>query len=300
MMRKKIKNLLGKLVERMPTSVLLDREQFHRWQELGFHVTPVHFYQPIPDTRELPERLWDGPTEMRGVEMAPERQLEVLEEITEFKAEYESIDLIGGSFGCPDAEILFSMVRKRQPKRIIEVGTGTSTKVIAKALACNLEKDPGATCEFVSIDPYPNREAIAQIPGGSRVIQKPVQDVPLETFEELEAGDIFFIDSSHVVAVGSDVRFEILDALPRLAPGVIVHLHDIHLPYEYKREWVMESFRFWNEAYLLQAFLAYNNSFRVLISGCYLDAYHRESLHKAFDRYDPERRPGSFWLERVR
>lgn len=299
-LRNGVKTLLAKLVEFVPRSVLVDRRNFGRWQERGFYVTPVHFYQPIPDTRELPERLWDGPAEMPAVDMAPERQLAVLRELTAFKAEYEAADIIGHAFGCPDAELLWAMVRRQKPRRVIEIGTGTSTTILAMAVARNAEEDPATTCKLLSIDPYPNRDLIAGIPGGANVLDRPVQDVPLEDFEKLEAGDILFIDSSHVVAVGSDVRFEILDILPRLARGVVIHFHVIHLPYEYRREWVMEKCLFWNEAYMLQAFLAYNDSFQVLLSSCSLDAYHREALAEAFDRYDPARRPGSIWLGRVR
>ena len=288
------------VVETIPKGVLLARENFLRFQANGFHVTPVHFYQPLPDTRELPESLWDGPREMRGVDMAPDRQLELLDELKRYKAEYEADWIQGPAFGTPDADMLWAMVRRQRPKRVIEVGTGTSTTIIAGALAQNLADDPGRTCEFYSIDPYPNEALLAGIPGGSRVVKSPVQDVALADFEKLERGDILFVDSSHVVAIGSDVTFEILEILPRLAPGVVIHFHDIHLPYEYRRDWVMEKFVFWNEAYLLQAFLAYNDSFRILISGCYLDAYHPDSLAAAFDRYDPGRRPGSIWFERVR
>ena len=116
-----------------------------------------------------------------------------------------------------------------------------------------------------------------------------------------ENHDILFIDSSHVLRIGGDVQYEYLEILPRLARGVIVHSHDIFLPAEYPRHWVLEEHKFWTEQYLLQAFLAFNDSFEVLWAGSYMHLKHPEKLEEAFSSYKRERTlPGSFWMRKVK
>lgn len=119
-------------------------------------------------------------------------------------------------------------------------------------------------------------------------------------FTRLEANDILFIDSSHVVTIGSDVQYEYLEILPRLAPGVLVHIHDIFLPMEYRKQWVLQELRFWNEQYLLQAFLIQNVAWKVLWGGSYMHIQHPDILEKSFSSYNREERwPGSFWIQRL-
>ena len=129
------------------------------------------------------------------------------------------------------------------------------------------------------------------------MIETKVQDVDVEFFSQLESGDILFIDSSHTVKIGGDVNYLFLEVLPRLKAGVIVHVHDIFFPFEYRRDWVLEEFRFWTEQYLLQAFLIFNSEFEVLMANSYLNHYHRPDLKAAF----PDLRRwigGSFWMRR--
>jgi hypothetical protein len=126
-----------------------------------------------------------------------------------------------------------------------------------------------------------------------------VQDVPLDEFTRLEDGDVLFIDTSHVVKTGGDVQYEFLEVLPRLQKGVIVHIHDIYLPAEYPKEWVLDGLTFWSEQYVLQAFLAFNSAFEVVLGGQYLHLYHPDRLHKAFALYGGEPWLGSFWIRRV-
>ena len=151
------------------------------------------------------------------------------------------------------------------------------------------------------IDPYPNEVLKRGFPGLSRLIPEKVQDVPISEFMTLGDNDILFIDSSHVLKTGSDVHYEYLEVLPRLNRGVIVHVHDIFLPAEYPREWVLGEHRFWNEQYLLQAFLAFNESFEVLWAGSYMHLRYPEELETAFSSYRREETwPKSFWMRRVR
>jgi hypothetical protein len=134
---------------------------------------------------------------------------------------------------------------------------------------------------------------------GLSVLPKKVQEIPLSTFAKLERNDVLFIDSSHVLTIGSDVRYEYLDILPRVKPGVLVHCHDIFLPAEYPKEWVLDDHRFWNEQYLLQAFLTFNNEFEVLWAGSYMHLKHPDLLAAAIPSYRQEKcYPKSFWIRR--
>ena len=188
------------------------------------------------------------------------------------------------------------MVRSFQPRRVVEIGCGMSTLIIAAALGRNAENGPSS--EYVVIDPYPPSNVQAGVRGVSRLIAEEVQNVPLERFTDLQAGDILFVDSSHVVRIGSDVLYEYLEILPRLAPGVVVHAHDIFLPGQYPREWVLDRRRFWSEQYLLQSFLAFNHDFEVLWAAGLMDVRHPEVLEAAFPSYHANARPGSFWFRR--
>jgi hypothetical protein len=99
------------------------------------------------------------------------------------------------------------------------------------------------------------------------------------------------------VKIGGDVNYLFLEVLPRLHPGVIVHVHDIFLPFEYRRDWVMDEFRFWTEQYLLQGFLTFNSEFEVLLANYYLSHYHQEHLRAVFPDL-PRWIGGSFWIRR--
>src|SRR5204862_4275961 len=122
--------------------------------------------------------------------------------------------------------------RRGRPRRIIEIGSGNSTLVSARAIAQNTKDDPSYRCELIAIEPYPSEVLQRGVPGLSRLIREPVQRAPLSLFESLGDGDILFIDSSHVLKLGSDVHYEFLEVLPRVGPGTVVHVHDIFFPLE--------------------------------------------------------------------
>src|SRR4029077_19197551 len=122
---------------------------------------------------------------------------------------------------------------------------------------------------LMCIEPFPQKFLRAGFPGLQSLMERKVQDVDLNFFSQLQSGDILFIDSSHTVKIGGDVNYLFLEVLPRLNPGVIVHVHDIFLPFDYRRDWVMDELRFWTEQYLLQAFLMFNSDFEVLMANHY-------------------------------
>jgi hypothetical protein len=278
-------------------------ELFRRWERRGFHVTPVHFYKPIPDTQSLPETLWTHPSDLAGVEMNETTQLELLREhIPKFRDEYEQLPTSSPGkdrgfyvnntlFGGVDALVAYCMVRHFKPRTIIEVGSGFSSLVLGQAAERN--KRAGLIC----IEPFPREFLREGFPGLRSLIEKKVQDIELEFFSQLESDDILFIDSSHTVKIGSDVNYLFLEVLPRLRPGVIVHVHDIFLPFEYRRDWVLDELRFWSEQYLLQAFLQFNSEFEVLMANSYLNHYHEEDLKAAFPALE-RWVGGSFWMRR--
>src|SRR5262249_1946304 len=151
------------------------------------------------------------------------------------------------------------LLRYWQPRRLIEIWSGYSTLLSADVNRRFL----GGSMQLTCIEPYPREFLRRGIPGVTRLIEKKAQDVELDVFAELEAGDVLFIDSSHVSKTGSDVNRIYFEIVPRLRPGVHVHVHDIFLPDDYPREWVLGENRSWNEQYLLRALLMYSTRFRV-------------------------------------
>jgi hypothetical protein len=279
------------------------REVFPIWQRHGFHVTPVHFYQPIPDTQTLPETLWNRPSKLVGIDMNDSLQLDLLREhFPKFRDEYERFPtkptshrsrfhLNNGLFDGIDALVAYCMVRHFRPPLIVEVGSGYSSLLMGEAGAKN------DACPLVCVEPFPSDFLSKGFPGLKYLVTKKVQEIDLNFFSQLQSGDILFIDSSHTVKIGGDVNYLFLQVLPRLKPGVMVHVHDIFLPFEYRRDWVLDEFRFWTEQYLLQAFLTFNSEFEVLMANSYLSHYYQEDLKAAFPSL-PSWGGGSFWMRR--
>jgi predicted O-methyltransferase YrrM len=286
------------------------RKTFSFWERLGLHVTYVHFYEPVPDTRTLVDAVWDNESELPGIDLDSAFQAEFLRELTALNrpawegmtrqsASAKNPFFLGNEyFDSVDAEILYGITRRFKPRRVYEIGCGFSTLLVEQAIRDNREADNSYVCEHLAIDPLP-ANFLRERNSGLALLPNRVQDIPLSTFEKLERNDVLFIDSSHVLTIGSDVRFEYLEILPRLKPGVLVHCHDIFLPAEYPREWVLNDHRFWNEQYLLQAFLTYNREFEVLWAGSYMHLKHSDLLAAAIPSYRQKRcHPKSFWIRR--
>jgi len=305
---------MSKLARRMNLARARDylvKKMFNLCQELGFHITLNHFYSPIPDTRLLKDNLWTKPSELVGLNINEKEQLKLLTFFSShFKIEYDAFPtnktpypyeyyIDNPNFGSVDAEILWCIIRHFKPHRILEIGSGFSTLLSAQAILKNKQDNNNYECELVTIDPYPNKIIENGFPGLSKVIPKKVQDVSLTEFQKLQKNDILFIDSSHVLKIGNDVQYEYLEVLPRLNKGVIVHSHDIFLPVEYHKNWVLKDHVFWNEQYLLQSFLTFNDTFEVLWAGTYMHLNNPEQLQKAFRSYKREM-PASFWIRRIK
>jgi hypothetical protein len=288
------------------------KKTFPFWQFLGLYVLPRHYYEPVPDTTTLRKTLWDNPSELIGIDINEQVQINLLEQFEQhFREDYDRFPLGKASvpfgyyvnnrkFSSVDGEILYCMILYFRPKRILEIGSGYSTYLSAQAVQ-KLHQDYGHKSTLTAVEPYPNRVLRKGFPGLSKLITAPIQEIPLGELEGLDENDILFIDSSHVLKIGGDVRYEYLEILPRLNKGVIIHFHDIFLPAEYPREWVLRQFKFWNEQYLLQAFLTFNDRFEVLWGGSFMHLKHPELLERAFPSYERSQRwPGSFWIRKIK
>ena len=294
---------------------------FHPVEKLGYHVTKNNFYNPIPDTGELRKTpdIWERESDLVGIDLNLEVQVFHLQEIIgKYSKEVDYSNRVEpdqqqkyfcydtGGFKAVDAEALYGMIRHYRPKRVIEIGGGGSTILSAGAVRKNRSK--GFDAELITIEPYPDEQRHGKpfltedIEGVSQIIKKKVQDVELDFFKTLQLNDILFIDSSHVAATGSDVCYEYLEILPNLRKGVIVHIHDIFFPKEYPKEWTLEyRNHFWNEQYILQAFLAFNSAFEILWCGSYFHYKYPSMLEEMIKNYDRNAViPGSIWLRKSR
>jgi Methyltransferase domain len=170
-------------------------------------------------------------------------------------------------------------------------GQRFSSLVTGEAIAKNKNS------ALIYIELFPQEFIKQSFPGSHSLVQKKVEDIDLGFFSQLGTGDILFIDSSHTGKIGGAVNYLFLEILPRLKPRVIVRIHDIFLPFDYRRDWIMEQFRFWSEQYLLQTFLTLNSEFEVLMANSYLNHYHQDELKVTFPTL-PCWRGGSVWIRR--
>lgn len=273
----------------------------------GF-VPPGHFYSPIVSTTEVrrdEQRIFGAADRMpAGIDMNEAAQLALL---AEFEGMYPTIDFPrqgdgahryfyeNPAYSYSDAITLHCMMRHFRPRRIVEVGSGYSSC----AMLDTRDRHLGGQVDITFIEPYPElllslvrpqeRESLSVLPNR-------VQDVPLETFRQLQAGDFLFIDSTHVSKTGSDVNHLFFEVLPALNPGVHVHFHDIFHPFEYPRDWVMGG-RSWSEAYVLRAFLQFNAAFSITFMNTFLQQRHRER-YAARMPLCLENTGGSIWIRR--
>ncbi|MDA8098054.1 MAG: class I SAM-dependent methyltransferase [Nitrospiraceae bacterium] len=200
------------------------------------------------------------------------------------------------SFESGDAEYWYQLIRAVKPRRIFEIGSGNSTLMAVKAIRRNQSEAPDYRCEHVCIEPY---EMPWLEEAGVSVVRKKVEEIEASFFSRLQENDILFIDSSHIIRPQGDVLFEYLELLPSLNKGVIVHVHDIFSPRNYLKQWLQDEVWFWNEQYLLEAFLSHNNSWKIIGALNYLHHNHYDKLKSIAPYLSPEREPGSFYIQKV-
>lgn len=271
--------------------------------EWGYHVRAIHYYDPLPDFRSLTPA-----TQPRRVSPAIDFHLAgqqaLLRRLGEaYGAEVvtvaETFDFRNEYFAGLDAAMYYALVRDLKPRRVIEIGSGFSTRIADLALQRN--RAGGHAGDLVCIEPFPQARLLDAKPAMT-LIEQPVEQVPLEVFDALAANDILFIDSSHAVKFGGDVCREFLEILPRLQPGVWVHVHDIFFPGDYPARWLVEKRLAFNEQYLLEAFLAFNPQFAVRAANHWLCQDHAAlvaGLCPPALLPEGDHGTGSFWMQRT-
>jgi len=202
-----------------------------------------------------------------------------------------------GAFQSGDAEFLYNIIRLKKPSKIIEIGSGMSTLMAINAVNKNTEEDNNYSCEHICIEPF---EMPWLEKTNVKVVRKLVEEVDLSLFETLDKNDILFIDSSHMIRPQGDVLTEFLSIVPLMKSGVLIHVHDIFTPKDYLDEWVLTEHRLWNEQYLLEAFLSFNSSFKIIGALNYLQHHYAKEIHAVSPilAIQKNREPGSFWLVR--
>ena len=251
------------------------------------HYPPGHFYSSIVAIDEIKKRedkIWPAGLNgtIPGVNMNVEGQKNLIKKFEEFyhelpfkfeKTEEFRFFYDNGYYTYSDAIFLYCFIRYTRPKQIVEMGSGFSSAVMMDTN----QKFFDNKIRLTFIEPYPDRlrGLMRKEDSANRLIVSNVQDVDLSVFENLEAGDIVFVDSSHVAKTGSDLNFILFDIIPRLKSGVYIHFHDVFHSFEYPKEWVYQG-RNWNEDYFLRAFLMYNNDFEVSLFSNFLHQFHSE------------------------
>ncbi|HWM75228.1 MAG TPA: class I SAM-dependent methyltransferase [Nocardioides sp.] len=284
---------------------------------LGYNVVKrADYYSTLPVMGEIEKtrHRWDRPSSLIGLDSdVPGMQKRLGEladsweqEFGEVTGDYLANTRRGFGPGYPefDARTLFYMLREHKPARYLEVGSGLSTYYASLAARRNAEE--GSPLKITCIEPFPF-DALRTLPD-FELVEGFVQDTPLPVFETLEAGDVLFIDSSHALKIDSDVAYLFLEVLPRVKPGVRVHIHDVHFPFNtpfpadtwlFGERWPV----YWNEAMVVQTFLAFNASFEVQLSVPMIRHHDEAFLRDRFPAYRPVAEdpnpPSSLWLQRV-
>jgi hypothetical protein len=313
---KRLKDLLRKFVAEIPPigdtalaaelqRVQADLEEMRR--ACGF--PPGHFYSPIPSMADVDRhaaKLFDtSSSDCPGVRLNETAQLALLDQLAPYAADIPFAARPGNGlrygfensfYSYSDGTFLYSMLRHHRPRRIIEIGSGfTSALILDVNERCF---DNRISCTF--IEPYPERLLELLKPGDEQRIdlrREGFQDVDPAMFSELAPSDMVIVDSTHVSKIGSDVNHIVFNVLPMLGKGVLIHFHDIFFPFEYPKGWVYEG-RFWNEIYLLRAFLQFNSAFEIVLLTKYLERFHRERLERSLP-LTARHHGAQMWLRRV-
>jgi hypothetical protein len=295
-----------KLIRR--TGVFRLRVSRFIFNTIGVFPIRDYYYEPLFNFSALKTPL-NQERDLAGIDWNDAGQLALLEkfhyndELLAFPQQAQgnhSFYYQNPNFGRGDAEYLYNMIRHFKPRKIIEVGCGFSTLLAKAAIAANVKEDEHYHCQQLCIEPYemPWLEQLS----GIEIVRLPIENVDASVFSSLGHNDIFFIDSSHVIRPQGDVLVEYLSILPKLAKGVLVHVHDIFSPRDYPEEWLVEQVRLWNEQYLLEAFISFNSHFEIIAALNYLRHRHLEKLATVcpiLANSSDKGEPGSFWMRKI-
>ena len=267
---------------------------------------PGHFYSPIPalqNVKENEDKIWgELSKDLPGIDLNEKKQTELLHRLSAYYPQQPWTDdrqnhlryyFNNPNYSYGESILFFCLLMHLKPQNVIEIGSGHSSCVLLDTSDVFLESSVSATF----IEPYPQLLSSLLKPGDKvHIIEKKLEEVPSDIYSSLSAGDILFIDSTHVSKVGSDVNHIFFKVLPRLKSGVYIHFHDIYFPFEYPKEWIFQG-RAWNEAYLLRAFLQYNDEFEIVLFNSFLGHFHRS----LFETHMPlcTKNPGSsIWIRK--
>lgn len=279
-----------------------------RW---GYQVRGFHFYEPLPDFREITPESTLRRRVSPAINFNLPAQAALIQRLgAAYRAELEALaatpepagfNFRNDYFAGLDAAVYYALIRDLKPARVIEIGSGNSTRIADQALRRNRAEGRGG--ELICIEPYPEPR-LTEAKLEMRLIQQRVELVDTAIFAALQPGDIFFIDSSHAVKFGSDVCHEFLEILPQLNPGVWVHVHDIFFPHDYPVDWLIEKRIAFNEQYLLEAFLSFNDTFSARIANYWLALEHPATAASLWPAFGQTFCPGalgaaSFWMQKV-
>lgn len=272
-------------------------------RKVGVFPVRDHYYEPQIDFRGSPDFSLDRT--LPGINWNETGQLaflgrltyaDELQNVAAWRGELE-YTLDNNQFGAGDADFWYQLIRATKPRRIFEIGSGNSTKMAVRAIKRNRQDDPSYSCKHVCVEPY---EMPWLEKTGVTVVRSKVETLDVSFFSELESGDVLFIDSSHVIRPHGDVLYEYLQLLPTLKPGVIVHVHDIFSPKNYSAQWIEKDVRFWNEQYLLEAFLTHNDRWEIVGALNFLKHKHFVRFKSAAPLLKSDSEPGSFYMRKLR
>jgi SAM-dependent methyltransferase len=317
-MKNKIKKVLNKFpyIRTLISNINKLESNLENYKKIyGTWVPPGHYYSPIPSLEELELKkgiIYDYGKKIQAIDLQLEEQYKLLKEYSNFYKELDFTKERNGtnryfynnpSFREPDGIFLYSFLRAFRPKRIIEVGSGYTSALM---LDIN-DKYFNKSLELTFVDPFPDllfSLLDEKDKAKHKLIPQKLQDVDLSIFDSLQAGDLVFIDSTHVSKTGSDVNIIFFDLIPRLKSGVFIHFHDIVFPFEYPEEWVFNTngrwkgFS-WNESFILRSFLMYNEWFHIIFFNSFMlkakNDFIKQNMPLCLDAI-----PGSIYLKKLK
>jgi hypothetical protein len=283
--------------------------EFKALRAVQLFVPPGHFYSPVVNPAEVGAHIdrlaaQSAIDDLPGLGMSKERMLEQWVTLLPFlrsspfpeqKSDATRYAFDNPAYSWGDGSILHAMLRRYKPTRLIEIGSGWSSACAIDTIEMYFNE----ACEVTFIEPFPQllRGLLGPTSVRTKILEVPVQKVPLNVFDALKDGDFLFIDSTHVLRTGSDVCFELFEILPRLPSGVFVHIHDMFWPFEYPRSWVIDENRSWNEIYAVRALLTDNQSWRIVFFNDYFAKFARSEIEATYPQF-LKNSGGALWLQR--
>lgn len=298
---KRLAHVKEKLAERNSVQRWVSRKMLPLTQAFGFSVCGDHFYEPIPNVALIRTTYVEQTRTLQGFCLDVACANDATKVLSTYFSEYLSSDAYlkygkNWYYKGWDAAYYYCLIRSRRPRSITEIGRGFSTLIAEVALQQNARD--GYPGEIVSIDPYFRGDCATS---STRIITSELQKLDLEQRRSLLGADILFIDSSHVLKWGSDVLHLFEAWIPHVSVDTLVHMHDIFTPFDYPKRWMVQERRFWNEQYILESFLAFNNSFRILCPIYYLSSMGLfKAVAERLGRTELTAATGAaMWLERI-